>query len=293
MLKYSDTHIIELRNNILLEKKIGLAVKLEYQNHPLVSGNKWWKLKYNLDEARKLGHDTILTFGGAFSNHIYATAAAAKETGFNAIGIIRGEEALPLNKTLQFAKDCGMYIHYISREKYRTKNEEVFVKELQQQFGNFYLIPEGGTNLLAVKACAEFAQEKLSILDFDFICLPVGTGGTMAGVIVGLKGKKKVIGFSVLKDGGFLQNEVKNLVREFSGVEFLNWHLETDCHFGGYAKSTPDLDNFISQIKQQHGLQLEFVYTGKMMKGVFDLISKNYFPEGSKILVIHTGGLQN
>jgi len=293
VIKYSETPLIKLKSTLETEaKKISLFVKREDLNHEFVSGNKWWKLKDNLLEAQKLGHDTLLTFGGAFSNHIYATAAAAKELGMKSIGIIRGEETLPLNETLAFAKSCGMLLHYVSREDYKKKTEESFIEKLKEEFGNFYLIPEGGTNFLAVKSCAEFAREKLSTIDFDYLCLPVGTGGTMAGIICGLQGKKKIIGFSVLKNGEFLNDEVKKLVNDFSGKELFNWHIETNYHFRGYAKHTKELEDFISQMKQQHNLPLEFVYSAKMVFGVFDLISKNYFPEGSKILMLHTGGLR-
>jgi 1-aminocyclopropane-1-carboxylate deaminase len=293
MLKYIDAPIVEIIDSEQENAGIKLFIKKEYQNHSTISGNKWWKLKYNLEETQNLEHKTVLTFGGAFSNHIYATAAAANELGFRSIGIIRGEEVLPLNETLAFAKSCGMELHYISREEYQKKTTPKFSEQLKQQFGNFYTIPEGGTNLLALKGCAEFAREKLSGLDFDYLCLPVGTGGTMAGIIAGLEGKKKIIGISVLKNGGFLVDEVNRLVKDFSGKEYSNWHIETEYHFGGYAKKNYQLDQIIARMKNQHDLLLDFVYTGKMMAGVFDLISKNHFPQHSKILVLHTGGIRN
>jgi len=293
MLKYFDTPIQEIFDKKLKESGIQLFVKREDLNHPFVSGNKWWKLKYNLEKAKALGHSTVLTFGGAFSNHIYATAAATKELSLKSIGVIRGEETLPLNKTLAFAKQNGMDFHFISREDYKGKTEQDFITRLKEKFGDFYLIPEGGTNKLAVEGCAQFAQEKLSNLDFDYVCLPVGTGGTMAGIISGLNGKGKVIGVSVLKEGGFLRDEIKGLVREFSGKEFPNWHLETDYHFGGYAKKTAELEEFLLRMAREQNLQLEFVYSGKMVAGVFDLIRKNYFVRGSKILLLHTGGLRD
>ncbi|MBS1682295.1 MAG: 1-aminocyclopropane-1-carboxylate deaminase/D-cysteine desulfhydrase [Bacteroidetes bacterium] len=291
MLNYFDTPILEIRDELTEKSGVNVFVKREDLNHPVVSGNKWWKLKYNLEEARKLGYETLLTFGGAFSNHIYATAAAAKETGFKSIGIIRGEKILPLNATLSFAEQCGMKLHFISREEYRLKKETHFINQLKKLFGKFYLVPEGGSNLLAVKGCCEFAKEKLLPIDFDYLCLPVGTGGTMAGIICGLEGKRKVIGFSVLKDGGFLAEEVKNFASDFSGREFSNGSIETNYHFGGYAKSSPELDQFISQMKKENNLPLDFVYTGKMMVGFFDFMKKGFFEKGSRVLVLHTGGL--
>jgi len=293
MLKYIDTSVFEIFDDVLEKAQLRLFIKREDLNHDFVSGNKWWKLKYNLQKAKELGHETLLTFGGTFSNHIYATAAAARELGFKSIGIIRGEKILPLNETLAFAESGGMKLHFVTREEYRSKTSSEFMDHLKKTFGNFYLIPEGATNELAIKGCAEFAREKLSGLDFDFLCLPVGTGGTMAGIVAGLEGKKKVIGFSVLKNGNFLEEEIKKLIKDFSGKEFQNWRIETDYDFGGYAKHTNELDQFILRMSQQHKLPLDFVYTGKMVAGVFDLISKNYFPKGSKIVMLHTGGLRN
>ena len=293
MLKYIDTSVFEIFDDVLEKAQLRLFIKREDLNHDFVSGNKWWKLKYNLQKAKELGHETLLTFGGTFSNHIYATAAAAKELGFKSIGIIRGEKILPLNETLAFAESGGMKLHFVTREEYRSKTSSEFIDHLKKTFGDFYLIPEGGTNELAIKGCAEFAREKLSGLDFDFLCLPVGTGGTMAGIVAGLEGKKKVIGFSVLKNGDFLKEGVKKSIKYFFEKELPGWRIETDYDFGGYAKHTNELDQFILRMSQQHKLPLDFVYTGKMVAGVFDLISKNYFPKGSKIVMLHTGGLRN
>jgi len=170
---YIETPVFELKEALLEEAGLRLFIKREDLNHPEIAGNKWWKLKYNIAEALNLNCETLLTFGGAYSNHIYATAAAALETGLKSIGIIRGEETLPLNSTLSFAKMKGMQLHYISREEYRHKTEEEFIKNLRRQFGHFYLIPEGGSNELAVKGCAEFGVNLLSEIHFDYVCLPV------------------------------------------------------------------------------------------------------------------------
>jgi len=291
-LKYFDTPIIEVESIGSKNAGLKILVKREDLNHPFVSGNKWWKLKYNLIEASRTNYNTLLTFGGAFSNHIYATVAAAKELNYKSIGIIRGEEVLPLNSTLAFAKECGMKLHFVSREDYRNKNEDSFVEGLIEKFGKFYLIPEGGSNSLAVKGCEEFAKEKLSSIDFDYLCLPVGTGGTMAGIVTGLEGKKNVIGFSVLKNGKFLNDEVRKLTSEYSKKEYPNWSIQTDYHFGGYAKKTPELNEFILKMKREYNLSLDPVYTGKMVAAVFDLIEKKYFPKGTTILLLHTGGLR-
>ena len=264
-------------------------MKREDLNHPVVSGNKWWKLKYNLREAQQLGKKTLLTFGGAYSNHLYATAGAAKELGLESIGIVRGEETLPLNKTLTFATACGMKLHYVSREDYRRKLHDEFIQSLYEKFGDFYLIPEGGTNELAVNGIKEFAIEHLPH-NYDFVCCAVGTGGTMAGLIQGLGDKSSVLGFSVLKGGEFLEEEVNHFL--VMDKKFTNWLIKYDYHFGGYAKCDKDLIRFIEDFKTQHDIPLDHVYTGKMMAGVYDLIKKDFFLKGSKILALHSGGLQ-
>jgi 1-aminocyclopropane-1-carboxylate deaminase len=286
-LNYDPTPITELLSPLLAKSSLRLFIKREDLNHPFVSGNKWWKLKYNLEEAERLGHDTLLTFGGAYSNHIFATAAAAKELGLKSIGIIRGEETLPLNHTLAFAESCEMKLHYVSREAYRKKTETDFIEQLKNQFGNFYLIPEGGTNELAIRGCAEFAAQLSQEIDFDYLCLPVGTGGTMAGMIQGIYQSKKIIGFSSLKGGEFLVEEIRRLILPSN-----NWVINSDYHFGGYGKTTTQLKNFIDEIKNNHQLPLDIVYTSKMVYGIIDLISKNYFTKGSTICILHTGGLQ-
>lgn len=258
--------------------------------HPEISGNKWFKLKYNLVEAERLGYNKLLTFGGAYSNHIYAAAVAGKISGFKTIGMIRGEEHLPLNSTLSFAKKCGMEIHYLDRTTYRKRYDKDFLIELKKKFPDVYFIPEGGTNLLAIKGCTEIPQTIKT--DFNIICCACGTGGTLSGIICGLKDNQKALGFSVLKGGGFLINNVRNLVKQFSNKDYSNWEINLDYHFGGYAKINRELIEFIKKFEEINNIPLDPVYTGKMMFGVFDLIKKNYFKEGTKIIAVHTGGLQ-
>jgi 1-aminocyclopropane-1-carboxylate deaminase len=288
MIEYSATPIIEIVTPETSEQNIRLLVRREDLNHPFVSGNKWWKLKYNLEKAVRLNHHTLLTFGGAHSNHIFATAAAGKELGLKTIGVIRGEKTLPLNHTLTFAESCGMELHYISREEYRKKTEPDFIQQLQNFFGDFYLIPEGGTNELAIKGCAEWALNLEQETNFDYVCLAVGTGGTMAGLINGLSPLKKVIGFPVLKGAQFLEGEIEKHLT----ISSKTWSLTYDYHFGGYGKSNSVLENFITRMKAEHQLPLDEVYTGKILYGVLDMIRNRYFIDGSNILVLHTGGLQ-
>jgi 1-aminocyclopropane-1-carboxylate deaminase len=291
-LNYRSTPIQEIHHAALENAGIRLLVKREDLNHPEISGNKWWKLKYNLEEALKLKKEKILTFGGAYSNHIYATAAAAKENNISSIGLIRGEETLPLNPTLQFAKQKGMSIHYISREAYRLKDTTEFQNELKSQHGDFYLIPEGGTNALAVKGCVEFVEDELQSIDFDYLILPVGTGGTMAGLICGFGEEKEIIGIPVLKNGEFLKAEIEKLVHNFSHRSYGNWSLHTSYHHGGYAKVTKELLGFVTAMKEKHNLPLDTVYTGKLMWAVMHEAEQGKFRRGTTVLALHTGGLQ-
>lgn len=292
MLSYTPTPAEDFHSLELDKMGIQLLIKREDLNHPLVSGNKWWKLKYNLEEAARSGKETILTFGGAYSNHIYATAAAAKETGMKSIGVIRGERVSPLNPTLRFAARQNMNLHFISRKDYNRKNETDFIAGLKAHFGDFYLIPEGGTNSLAVQGCSEFAVRELNKLTFSHLMLPVGTGGTMAGIIHGLEGKREIIGVSVLKNGAFLVNDISAMLKKFSLRDYGNWRLVTSYDHGGYAKVTGDLLRFIVMMEASHNLPLDPVYTGKLMWAAMREAEQRAFPRGSVVLVLHTGGLQ-
>jgi 1-aminocyclopropane-1-carboxylate deaminase/D-cysteine desulfhydrase-like pyridoxal-dependent ACC family enzyme len=269
---------------------ISLSVKRDDQNDQLISGNKFRKLKYNLIEADNLGCRTLITFGGAYSNHIHALAAAGKRFGFKTIGIIRGEKLPTLNPTLADAVDFGMDLTFISRTDYRDKHSEGFAEQLVKRFGPHYLVPEGGSNALALKGCVEMVQEFKD--NYDYVCLACGTGGTIAGIIAGLQNKGKILGFPVLKGGSFLNPEIERLIRQYKNSHYSNWQLMTDYHFGGYARYNWNLIQFINRFYTNHKIPLDPVYTGKMMFGVFDQIKKGYFRKGSKILAIHTGGLQ-
>lgn len=279
--------LLEIPNQFVeASSEVQLAIKREDLIHPLISGNKFRKLKYNLIQAEAQGQKQLLTFGGAFSNHIAAVAALGKMQGLRTIGVIRGEELenqIDQNPTLRLARDSGMQFKFISREAYRHKNSNDFVAQLTLEFGDFYLLPEGGTNDLAVKGC----QEILTPTDaaFDFICCAVGTGGTISGLINSALPHQKVLGFPALK-GDFLTEEI----RKFATAE--NWELILDYHFGGYGKVSPELIHFINDFYLKTKIPLDPVYTGKLVFGVMDLIRKKYFPEGSKILMIHTGGMQ-
>lgn len=271
---------------ITFPNSISVTIKREDLIHAVVSGNKFRKLKYNLLQAKAENKKTLLTFGGAFSNHIAAVAFAAQEQGLQSIGIIRGDELIDKidsNPTLKFAQECGMQFEFVSREEYRLKSESSFLDNLKQQFGDFYLVPEGGTNELAIKGCQEILTDEDN--EFDYICCAVGTGGTISGIINSVLPHQKVLGFPALK-GDFLQDEIRIFVQN------QNWELQTDYHFGGYGKINEDLVHFINQFYIENQIPLDPVYTGKMVFGVMDLIQKDYFPAHSNILLIHTGGLQ-
>ena len=265
---------------------ISVSIKREDLIHPFVSGNKFRKLKYNLLQAKTENKDTLLTFGGAYSNHIAALAFAGQENGFRTIGIIRGDELeskITENPTLQFAQNCGMEFKFVSREEYRNKQEKVFLENLKSTYGNFYLIPEGGTNELAIKGCQEILTPADS--QFDYICCSVGTGGTILGIINSALPHQKVLGFPALK-GDFLKDEIRIFAQNN------NWELITHYHFGGYGKIKEELIAFINQFYQENKIPLDPIYTGKMVFGVMNMIATNHFPSHSKILLIHTGGIQ-
>ncbi|MDI9309950.1 MAG: pyridoxal-phosphate dependent enzyme [Limnohabitans sp.] len=272
--------------DLALPYEISLFIKREDLLHPFVSGNKYRKLKYNLVEFEEKGYDSLVTFGGAFSNHIAATAYACKEQNFNCVGVIRGEELprqINANPTLKFAQNNGMKFEFVSREQYREKDSDIYMNYLKSKFGNCYILPEGGTNENAIKGCEEILNEEDS--KFDFVCCAVGTGGTISGIINSSFENQKILGFPALK-GDFLIDEIRKFAKKS------NWDLVSNYHFGGYAKVTDDLIGFINSFFLETKIPLDPVYTGKMVYGVLELINKGIFPFGSKILLIHTGGLQ-
>jgi len=274
---------------LLALKNIELAIMRLDLVHPGVSGNKFFKLKYNLEQARKEGKDTLLTFGGAYSNHIFATAEAARTEGFQSIGIIRGERTEPLNPTLAHVESLGMKLHFVDRDTYRKKNESGFINELKDLFEDFYLIPEGGTNELAIKGTKEIIGEDED--QFSHLAVSIGTGGTFAGLAASISSTQKLIGFSSLK-GEFIHSEMEKLLSDHQILSVGNYQVNSEYHFGGYGKYTQELIAFIKEFHQNFGIALDPIYTGKLAFGIWDLIKKDFFVPQSKILMIHTGGLQ-
>ncbi|WP_291866727.1 pyridoxal-phosphate dependent enzyme [Maribacter sp.] len=272
--------------SILNDKGITFFIKREDLIHPLISGNKYRKLKYNILAAKAAKQDTLLTFGGAYSNHIAAVAYAGKQEGISTIGVIRGEELKDKwqkNATLLLARAHGMEFKFVSREVYRNKDAPEFKTELEKEFGHFYMLPEGGTNALAVEGCQEIITDEDA--SFNVITSAVGTGGTIAGIINASNNTQRVIGFPALK-GGFLQEDICKFTNK------RNWELQNEYHFGGYGKVSPELIQFINDFKIKTNIPLDPVYTGKMIFGLMEMIQEDCFESGTKILAIHTGGLQ-
>jgi 1-aminocyclopropane-1-carboxylate deaminase len=276
----------KIENELTHAQKINLFV-LRLDTIDLYSGgNKFFKLKYNLEEAIKQGFKKILTFGGAWSNHL-AAAASVNNSPLPIIAVVRGEEPKKYANTLNYCKEKGVELHFVSRKEYRNKTDENFIQDLKNKFGNFYLLPEGGSNALAVKGCSEII--KYIPIDFDYICTPLGSGGTLAGIVTVLKPHQQALGFSALKGADYLMEEVKKLI---NNAEKSNFKIVNDYHFGGYAKINAELLSFKSDFEKKCSIPLDYVYTSKMMCGIFEMMKNNNFKEGSTVVAIHTGGLQ-
>ncbi|MFK3979454.1 1-aminocyclopropane-1-carboxylate deaminase/D-cysteine desulfhydrase [Micromonospora sp. NPDC050397] len=278
--------LTELVDERLAGHGVRLLLKRDDLIHPELPGNKWRKLTYNLEAARARGFRTLVTFGGAYSNHVRAVAAAGACFGFDTVGVIRGEEHLPLNPSLTYAMERGMRLTYLDRGRYRDKTAPELLAWLREEFGEHYLIPEGGSNALAVRGCAEIPAEITE--PFDVICVPVGTGGTLAGIAAGLSPGREAIGFSVLKGGQFLAAEVERLQQAVGRVTG-NWRVEYDFHFGGYAKGNAELDSFAADFTARHRLTLDRIYPAKMMYGIFALVAAGRFVPGTTIVAVLTG----
>ncbi|PHN03248.1 1-aminocyclopropane-1-carboxylate deaminase/D-cysteine desulfhydrase [Flavilitoribacter nigricans] len=287
--------IQEIWAEVLDQHAIELLVKRDDLLQPAgddrFCGNKVRKLKYNLQAAREAQQSQLLTFGGAYSNHIAAVARAGKRYGFRTVGVIRGEAHEPLNPTLAQATADGMHLHYLDRDTYRKKDQPEILRSLLDRFGASYVLPEGGTNELALRGCEELVTEirqQLGSLP-DYLAVACGTGGTMAGIIRGCIRRSRVLGVSALK-GNWMEKEIRRLLGQDD--DLTNWQVFTDYHFGGYARFPPELRAFTREFEREHGIRLDPVYTCKLFYGILDLIGKGVFPKGSRIVVVHSGGLQ-
>ena len=282
ILKNSINEKVHFVNNSGLQ----LFLKREDKIHNIISGNKYRKLKFNLINAKELGFKGLLTFGGAYSNHIPAVAYAAKINGFKSLGFIRGEEIVNNyleNPTLKYSHDLGMKFKFLSRSNYKLKTNEYFLRKLKKKFKDYYLIPEGGTNALGVLGCQEILNDNDK--EFDYICCSVGTGGTICGLINSSNENQKIIGFSSINKNYLLNDITKFVTNE-------NWMLIDDFSFGGYGKVNNELIEFMNNFRLKYGILLDPIYTSKLVYGVLNLITNNFFKPNSKILMIHTGGHQ-
>jgi 1-aminocyclopropane-1-carboxylate deaminase len=288
MLEYFIPPVRQIQIPCVENSNTSFFILREDLNHPLVSGNKWWKLKYNLQAALK-EKKSIVTFGGAYSNHIYATAQACRNLGINCVGIIRGERASTPSQTILEAEKCGMKLKFITREIYKKKNDSGFIEALYEEFPDSLILPEGGSNSLALKGCKEWAESILeSNKKIDHIVIAVGTGATIAGLISGFNGLVNVTGIAVLKDGSFLNQSIRNWLQNDPG----KWQVHTNFHYGGYAKRNETVSSICRNFMAMYNIPLDYVYNGKMVSAVFDLASQGYFNESSNVLLIHSGGMQ-
>lgn len=285
----SDAGIEELDDELFLQKQVSLFVLRLDKIHPLLSGNKIFKLQYFLEEAFVSGYKTILTFGGAYSNHLAATAYTCKVLQLKSIGIVRGEKPKKLSQTLQQCVADGMQLKFVSRQAYGKKEDPAFINELKTEFGKFILVPEGGYHPLGAKGAA-LIYDLLKADDYTHICIATGTATTLAGILIAAKPEQTVIAVPVLKGLTDIEESVKQLTGKPD--KFKNLQILDGYYFGGYAKKNGALIDFINQCWQQYQLPLDFVYTAKMMFAIIDNIKKNKFKEGSKIICLHTGGLQ-
>ncbi len=284
----------QIHTSLIDQKELSVLLKRDDLIHPDFGGNKWRKLKYNLGQARAESKTTVLSFGGQHSNHLYALAAAGLYFGFKTIGLVRGNPPEKLNATLRFLKRRGMRLEFIGWADYRRRHEHSYWDELREKFGpKIYIIPEGGTNALALKGVAELVDEVEA--RNRYWAVSSGTGGTAAGILYGLvrdHREEKVLVFPALK-GDFMEKQIVTLLDK-AGVDSqeADWRIIPDYHFGGFAKYDLELVQFINQFKTQQAIPLDPIYTGKMLFGLFDLIRKDFFPKGTQIIAVHTGGLQ-
>jgi len=276
----------KISDPVLEAQQIELWIKRDDQLHPIISGNKWRKLKFILNHALELGSDTLISMGGFYSNHLHALAYAGKELGLKTIGLVRGEQPQDLSPTLEDCRNWGMELRFVSRSDYRRLRQYRESFDLPGISPGQYWLPEGGAQSLALQGVAELVEE--IDIPFDVLCLPCGTGTTLAGCIAALDGAKTALGFAALKNADFLTRDVERLLPK----PYTNWQINQNYHCGGFAKTTPELLEFIRTFELIQRIPLEPVYTGKMLYGLYDMIAKGEFTPGLRIIAVHTGGLQ-
>jgi 1-aminocyclopropane-1-carboxylate deaminase len=278
--------LTKIDDPLLAQYQIELWMKRDDLLHPVISGNKWRKLKYIIDHALSLGADTLVSMGGAYSNHLHALAYAGKVLGLKTIGLVRGELPEILTPTLQDMKNWGMELKFVSRTDYRQLRQYKEWQDLPGLKPRQYWVPEGGAQVLALKGVAELVGE--IAVPYDTICMPCGTGTTLAGIIEAAPQQVSVLGFAALKNAAYLRAEVDAALSQSRN----GWQINLDYHFGGFAKTNAELNAFIEDFELKTTIPLDPVYTGKMMYAIYDLIQKHYFKPGERIIAVHTGGLQ-
>jgi len=283
---FKSSILTKIEDRQLDQYQVELWLKRDDLLHPIISGNKWRKLKYILDAVLSSGRNTIVSMGGAYSNHLHALAYAGHVLGLKTIGIIRGEKPEPLNPTLLDMQQWGMTLKFVSRADFRDFRQFKNWHYLPGLTSEQYWLPEGGSTALALKGVAELVHE--IEIPYDLLCVPCGTGTTLAGIISATSEKISVLGFSALKNPGCLSDDIESL----ADSPVSDWQIVTDYHFGGFAKKNDQLIAFMENFETQTAIPLESVYTGKMMYGIYDLIKKGHFIPGQRIVAVHTGGLQ-
>lgn len=280
----SLAQVAPIQKKLYQQKAVRLQVLRLDAIHPVISGNKWFKLKEYIKEAQALNKQMVVTFGGAYSNHIIATAAACHHAGLQCAGIIRGEQPPQLSHTLQQAQDYGMQFHFASRHAYAQK----WIPEaLLQNRNEIYLIPEGGYGAKGALGASSIA-ELIDRTAYTHICAAAGTGTMLAGLCLAAEKDQYLVGISVLKNFLLLEEEVRKLAPHTKGILNILHHY----HFGGYAKKTSELLQFMNEWYTQTGIPTDFVYTAKLFYAIDNLIGQNYFSPGASVLAIHSGGLQ-
>lgn len=272
------------------EKKLTVSIKRDDLIHPIISGNKWRKLKQNLQHAKQQNYRGILSFGGAFSNHIHALAYACQQQELQCLAVIRGEPHYQTNYTLSWAKHWGMQLTFVDRQTYRQRQSDDYLKRLQQQYPDYLIVPEGGSNHLALAGAGEIITELKQQIDYQHLILPVGSGGTIAGIIQADNNQHNILGIAVLKQANYLNQEIQQLLGKQSITK--NWQLLEQFHDGGYGKFSAQSVQTIQSFYQQTKIPFEPIYSGKMLVALLKLAEQNYFSPGEHIVMLHTGGLQ-
>jgi len=286
--KFSASPLTQILDQALSACRVELWIKRDDLLHPIISGNKWRKLKYNLNHALNNHADTLISMGGAYSNHLHALAFAGQQLGLKTVAFVRGERPAQLNPTLIDLQQWGMQLNFVSRSDYRQLRQYKNYHSLPDLVSGQYWLPEGGASDLALQGVAEIMSELKQ--QFDLLMVACGTGATLAGLIAAAPVDMQILGVAALKGGDFLNADVKQLLPQ--AITQQNWQILLDYHFGGFAKNTPELKLFMHQFAAKHDVALDPIYTGKLLFAFYDLLNQGYFKPGQRILLLHTGGLQ-